>query len=184
MSANALKEWSSLLVSWTSDGWLAREDVYRCHTNVDGSASARSAESAVAKIAGPRWRTLPLISNRPGRVGDTVTMTPGTWSGPVVNSRATEMMRCTNVWSAWWWSGRGASASPRQEHACVDLAGGSGDDGLVPRVDPGKTLTDQVDEIEKLIFDAQQLLSQATYALETLKERIVASSGGSERPDD
>jgi hypothetical protein len=66
-------------------------------TNVDGSASARSAETAVVTVAGPRWKTLPLISNSPGRVGDTVTMTPGTWSGPVVNSRTTELMRCTNV---------------------------------------------------------------------------------------
>ena len=43
-------------------------------TNVDGSVSARSAETAVATLmAGPRWKTLPLISNSPGRVGDTVT---------------------------------------------------------------------------------------------------------------
>jgi len=48
-------------------------------------------------MAGPRWRTLPLISNSPGRVGDTVTTTPGTWSGPVVTSRTTELMRCTNT---------------------------------------------------------------------------------------
>ena len=54
----------------------------------------------------------------------------------------------------------------------------------MPRLDSGKTLTDQVDEIEKLIFDAQQQLSQATYALDTLKERIAASSGSPEGPDD
>jgi subtilisin family serine protease len=65
-------------------------------TNVDGSASARSAESAVATMAGPRWRTLPLIAGT-GRVGATVTTTPGTWSGPVVTSDTTELMRCTNV---------------------------------------------------------------------------------------
>lgn len=65
-------------------------------TNVDGSASARSAETAVATMAGPRWRTLPLIAGS-GRVGDQVTMTPGTWSGPVVTSDVTELMRCTNV---------------------------------------------------------------------------------------
>ena len=66
--------------------------------NVDGSVSARSAETAVATVmAGPRWKTLPLISNSPGRVGDTVTMTPGTWSGPAVTADTTEMMRCTNV---------------------------------------------------------------------------------------
>jgi hypothetical protein len=65
-------------------------------TNVDGSASVRSAETAVATVAGPRWRTLPLIAGS-GRVGATVTMTPGTWSGPVVTSDTTELMRCTNV---------------------------------------------------------------------------------------
>ena len=46
----------------------------------------------------------------------------------------------------------------------------------MPRLESGKTLVDQVSEIEKLIFDAQQQLSQATYALDTLKERIAASS--------
>jgi hypothetical protein len=46
----------------------------------------------------------------------------------------------------------------------------------VPRVDFAKSLTDQVSEIEKLIFDAQQHLSQATYALDTLKERIAGTS--------
>ncbi|HEX5617208.1 MAG TPA: hypothetical protein VFX51_02240, partial [Solirubrobacteraceae bacterium] len=65
-------------------------------TNVDGSASARSAQTAVATMAGPRWRTLPLISGS-DRVGATVTMSPGTWSGPVVSSDVTELMRCTNV---------------------------------------------------------------------------------------
>src|SRR5262249_22299230 len=53
-------------------------------------------ETAAATLAGPRWRTLPLISGS-GRVGATVTMTPGTWSGPVVTTDATELMRCTNV---------------------------------------------------------------------------------------
>jgi hypothetical protein len=48
-------------------------------------------------MAGPRWKTLPLISNSSERVGDTVTMTAGTWSGPVVTSDTTELMRCTNV---------------------------------------------------------------------------------------
>jgi hypothetical protein len=45
-------------------------------------------------------------------------------------------------------------------------------------VDVNKSLTDQVSEIEKLIFDAQQQLSQASYALETLKQRIAESDGG------
>jgi hypothetical protein len=46
----------------------------------------------------------------------------------------------------------------------------------VTRVETRKSLIDQVSEIEKLIFDAQQQLSQATYALDTLKERIAVSS--------
>jgi hypothetical protein len=47
-------------------------------------------------MAGPRWKTLPLISGS-DRVGGAVTMTPGSWSGPVVTSDVTELMRCTNV---------------------------------------------------------------------------------------
>jgi signal transduction histidine kinase len=35
-----------------------------------------------------------------------------------------------------------------------------------------KTLRDQVDEIEKILADAQDQLRQASYALETLKARI------------
>ena len=42
----------------------------------------------------------------------------------------------------------------------------------MPRIASAKTLADQVTEIEKLIFDAQQTLSQASYALETLQDRI------------
>jgi hypothetical protein len=44
--------------------------------------------------------------------------------------------------------------------------------GQMPTIGSAKTLADQVTEIEKLIFDAQQTLSQASYALETLKDRI------------
>jgi hypothetical protein len=43
------------------------------------------------------------------------------------------------------------------------------------RVETRKTLVHQVSEIEKLIFDAQQQLSQATYALDTLKDRIAVA---------
>jgi hypothetical protein len=43
----------------------------------------------------------------------------------------------------------------------------------VPPAEPAKTLRDQVNEIEKILSDAQQL-TQARYALETLKERIDA----------
>jgi hypothetical protein len=55
----------------------------------------------------------------------------------------------------------------------------------VARVEIGKSLVDQVSEIEKLIFDAQQQLSQATYALDTLKDRIAASAddGGRDGSD-
>ena len=48
--------------------------------------------------------------------------------------------------------------------------------GTMPRVAPAKTLADQVSEIEKLIFDAQQTLSQASYALETLQDRIARAA--------
>jgi hypothetical protein len=44
----------------------------------------------------------------------------------------------------------------------------------MPPVDSAKTLRDQVTEIEKIISDAQQQLTQASYALETLKDRIDA----------
>lgn len=64
----------------------------------------------------------------------------------------------------------------------VDRASRCEDDGRVPRVASTKTLTDQVSEIEKLIFDAQQQLSQATYALDTLKERITVTAAVG--PDD
>jgi hypothetical protein len=48
-------------------------------------------------MASPRWKTLPLISNGSGRVGEVLSVTPGTWSGPAVTTDVTEMMRCTNV---------------------------------------------------------------------------------------
>ena len=107
-------------------------------TNVDGSVSARSAETAVATlVAGPRWKTLPVISNSPGRVGDTVTATPGTLSGPAVTTDVTELMRCTNVCVA-----RGAANDRTYTIADSDLGailrvretasnGGGADDGLV-----------------------------------------------------
>jgi hypothetical protein len=52
----------------------------------------------------------------------------------------------------------------------------------VPKFDSTKSLTDQVSEIEKLIFDAQQQLSQAAYALDTLRERIANSAAA--KPDE
>ena len=66
-------------------------------TNGDGAVSARSAQTVTVLVGGPRWKTLPTISNSTGRVGDSVTVTPGTFSGPAVTSDVTEMMRCTNV---------------------------------------------------------------------------------------
>jgi soluble cytochrome b562 len=44
--------------------------------------------------------------------------------------------------------------------------------------DSTKSLRDQVNEIEKIVSDAQQQLSQASYALETLKDRIDALLAG------
>jgi len=66
-------------------------------SNVDGTVSARSAETVAATLAGPRWKTLPTIAGASPRVGDDVTMTPGTWSGTPVVTDTTEMMRCTNT---------------------------------------------------------------------------------------
>ena len=48
--------------------------------------------------------------------------------------------------------------------------------GTMPKVATAKTLADQVSEIEKLIADAQQTLSQASYALETLQDRIARAA--------
>jgi hypothetical protein len=48
--------------------------------------------------------------------------------------------------------------------------------GSMPTIDSAKTIADQVTEIEKLVFDAQQTLSQASYALETLKDRIARAA--------
>jgi hypothetical protein len=67
-------------------------------SNPDGTVTARSAETVAATLAGPRWKTLPTIAGASAKVGDDVTMTPGTWAGgPPVVSDTTEMMRCTNV---------------------------------------------------------------------------------------
>jgi len=47
--------------------------------------------------AAPRWKTLPMMSGDPGEVGDTITVTPGTWSGPAVSTDTVTMMRCTRA---------------------------------------------------------------------------------------
>ncbi len=64
-------------------------------TNPDGSLPAASAPSPVVLPAAPRWDTPPVMSADPGVVGDTITITPGTWSGPAVTSDVVQMMRCT-----------------------------------------------------------------------------------------
>jgi hypothetical protein len=66
-------------------------------SNVDGTVSARSAATDIVAVAGPRWKTLPLLSNSNGRVGDVLQITPGVWTGPALTSSAVELMRCTNV---------------------------------------------------------------------------------------
>ena len=66
-------------------------------TNPDGSVAAPSAPSPLVLPAAPRWRTLPAMANDPGSVGDAITVTPGTWSGPIVTSDVVQMMRCTNA---------------------------------------------------------------------------------------
>jgi len=65
-------------------------------TNPDGSVPATSAASSVVLPAAPRWKTLPIMSADPGQVGDTITVTPATWSGPTVTIDTVQMMRCTN----------------------------------------------------------------------------------------
>jgi prefoldin subunit 5 len=52
----------------------------------------------------------------------------------------------------------------------------------VPRFDATKTLADQVNEIEKLVDDAQQHLRQVSYALETLRTRV--EDAGASAPTD
>mgnify|MGYP001176819520 CR=1 FL=1 len=66
-------------------------------SNVDGAVAARSAATDVVGIAGPRWKTLPLLSSSSGRVGDVLRITPGTWSGPELSDRTVQLMRCTDV---------------------------------------------------------------------------------------
>ena len=66
-------------------------------TNPDGSVAATSAPSPVVLPAAPRWKTLPVMSSGSGEVGDTITVTPGTWSGPAVTTDTVTMMRCTRA---------------------------------------------------------------------------------------
>jgi hypothetical protein len=68
--------------------------------NPDGTVSARSDRSATVLPAAPRWASLPVLSTSPGHVGDVLTITPGVWTGPAVDTDTVQMMRCTNVCTA------------------------------------------------------------------------------------
>ena len=72
--------------------------------NVAGQSTATSAavgpvpESAGgAGVAPPRWTARPQLSADPGRVGDKLTVTAGTWTGSPLQSDLTQVMRCTNT---------------------------------------------------------------------------------------
>ena len=69
-------------------------------TNLAGQSSAASAAFgpvASPAIAAPRWKGLPQISADPGRVGDTVKVTRGTWTGSPLRSDVVRVMRCANT---------------------------------------------------------------------------------------
>jgi hypothetical protein len=67
-------------------------------TNADGVASARSPHTQVTLPAAPRWKALPILAADPGDIGDSLSITDGTWSPlPAVSSDVTQMMRCTNI---------------------------------------------------------------------------------------
>jgi hypothetical protein len=72
--------------------------------NVAGQSTATSA--AVGPVPGsagsttvlaPQWTARPQISADPGRVGDRLTITAGTWTGSPRPTVLTQVMRCTNT---------------------------------------------------------------------------------------
>jgi len=72
--------------------------------NVAGQSTATSA--AVGPVPGsagstpgapPQWTARPQVSADTGRVGDTLTVTPGRWTGSPLQSDLTQVMRCTNT---------------------------------------------------------------------------------------
>jgi hypothetical protein len=75
--------------------------------NVAGQSTAMSAAvGPVPGLAGsaagpgggpPRWTSRPQISADPGRVGDTLAITAGRWTGSPLESDVTQLMRCTNT---------------------------------------------------------------------------------------
>ncbi len=66
-------------------------------TNVDGSVASASSASDIVLPAAPRWRDLPILDATNGDVGGVLTITPGVWTGPVVTTDTTQVMRCTNA---------------------------------------------------------------------------------------
>ena len=71
--------------------------------NVAGQSTAASAPvgpvrgPAGSAPGAPRWTARPQVSSDPGRVGDTLTVTAGRWSGPPIQSDVTQVMRCTSA---------------------------------------------------------------------------------------
>ena len=75
--------------------------------NVAGQATATSAAvGPVPGLAGsapgagaapPRWTARPQISADPGRVGDTLAITAGSWIGSPLEGDLTQVMRCTST---------------------------------------------------------------------------------------
>jgi hypothetical protein len=51
---------------------------------------------STAALAGPRWTARPRISADPGRVGDTLTVSPARWASRP-RGKVTRVMRCTNT---------------------------------------------------------------------------------------
>ena len=75
-------------------------------SNAYGQSSAVSASigpvpaagfAAAVAVAPPRWKWLPDVSADPGRVGDILRITRGTWTGAPVGSDVIRVMRCTNT---------------------------------------------------------------------------------------
>ena len=64
-------------------------------TNPDGSVPAISNPTPVITVPAPRWKALPLISADPGRIGDTLTVTPGVWTARAWTPMC-GTMRCTS----------------------------------------------------------------------------------------
>ena len=75
-------------------------------TNAYGGSTATSPslgpvpaafKSTTAGRSGPRWTSRPRVSADPGRVGDTLTITPARWAAARLRGKVTRVMRCTNT---------------------------------------------------------------------------------------